>query len=97
MCGLVAQAETVANFLKALGHEGRLQILCFLSTGPKSVTELETLLDQRQSAVSQQLARLRHEGLVQTRREGQVIYYSILDPKVAETVALMNRLFCAQD
>lgn len=93
MTGLVAQANEAANFLKALGHDGRLTILCHLRTGPKSVTELENLLSSRQAVVSQQLARLRLEGLVSARREGQAIFYSILDPKVGETIALLARLF----
>ena len=90
---LVAEAETAANFLKALGHDGRLTILCHLHSGPKSVTELENLLSARQAVVSQQLARLRLEGLVSARREGQVIFYSLLDPKVAEMIELLCRLF----
>lgn len=92
-------ATEAATFLKALGHDGRLMILCYLSSGPKSVTELETLLSTRQAVVSQQLARLRLEGLVSARRQGQAIYYSILDPKVGETLELLARLFCtpAQD
>ena len=90
---LVAEAETVATFLKALGHDGRLTILCHLHSGPKSVTELENLLCARQAVVSQQLARLRLEGLVSARREGQVIFYSLLDPRVAEMIELLCRLF----
>lgn len=90
---LVARASEAACFLKALGHDGRLLILCHLSNGPKSVTELETLLDSRQAAVSQQLARLRLEGLVSARREGQAIFYSILDPRVIEAITLLERLF----
>jgi len=93
---LLPRAEAAAGFLKALGHEGRLMILCHLTSGPKSVTELEALLASRQSAVSQQLARLRLEGLVAARRQGQAIYYSIADPKVAETVDLLARLFCGE-
>lgn len=91
--GLVTHAEQAAGFLKALGHDGRLTILCHLLSGPKSVTELENLLSSRQAVVSQQLARLRLEGLVSARREGQAIFYSILDPRVAETIALLARLF----
>ncbi|AXQ95835.1 metalloregulator ArsR/SmtB family transcription factor [Cereibacter azotoformans] len=94
---LVASAEDAAGFLKALGHEGRLTILCHLSSGPKSVMELETLLSSRQAAVSQQLARLRLEGLVSARREGQAIFYSILDPKVERMVRLLAELFCRRD
>lgn len=91
---LVEQAELAANFLKALGHDGRLTILCHLLGGPKSVTELENLLSSRQAVVSQQLARLRLEGIVSARREGQAIYYSILDPKAAEIITLLGKLFC---
>ena len=100
LAGLMDRAEAASAFLKALGHEGRLAILCHLTGGAKSVTELENLLDQRQAAVSQQLARLRLEGLVTARREGQAIFYSIADDKVRETVALLGRLFArgpAQD
>jgi DNA-binding transcriptional ArsR family regulator len=93
MSGLIAQANDAANFLKALGHDGRLTILCHLRTGPKSVTELENLLSSRQAVVSQQLARLRLEGLVSARRDGQAIFYSILDPRVSDTIALLARLF----
>ena len=61
---MTEKATAASNFLKAISHEGRLMILCHLSTGEKSVTELETLLSARQAAVSQQLTRLRLEGLV---------------------------------
>lgn len=91
---MVVQATAAATFLKALSHEGRLMILCHLSSGEKSVTELERLLESRQAAVSQQLARLRLEGLVNCRRDGKVIYYSIQDPKVSRTIALVYDMFC---
>jgi ArsR family transcriptional regulator len=91
--GLVAAAEEASTLLKAMGHDGRLTILCHLRSGPKSVTELETLLSARQAIVSQQLARLRLEGLVSARREGQAIYYSLLDPKVTEMIEVLARLY----
>ncbi len=91
---MLAQATAAAAFLKALSHEGRLMILCHLSSGEKSVTELEHLLESRQAAVSQQLARLRLEGLVATRRDGKAIYYSIQDPKVLRTITLVYDMFC---
>ncbi len=68
-------------------------ILCHLGSGEKSVGELEALLDTRQAAVSQMLARLREEGLVQTRREGKTIFYSLSDDKTAEVIGMMYRLF----
>ena len=88
------QAAMAASFLKALSHEGRLMILCHLSSGEKTVTELERLLDSRQAAVSQQLSRLRLEGLVSCRREGKAIHYAIQDPKVSRVIALMYDMFC---
>jgi len=91
---MMEQAQAASNFLKALAHEGRLMILCHLSSGEKSVTELETLLDSRQAAVSQQLARLRLEGLVSSRREGKAIYYSLSDPKVQQMIGLVYEMFC---
>lgn len=90
---LIDQAESASSLLKALGHEGRLTILCHLLSGPKSVTELEKLLSARQAIVSQQLARLRHESLVATRREGQAIFYSLQDDKVAKLIELLAALY----
>jgi DNA-binding transcriptional ArsR family regulator len=94
---MAARAEAAAQFLKALSHEGRLMILCHLGSGEKSVTELETLLGSRQAAVSQQLARLRIEGLVTCRREGKTIFYAIGDGRVRKAVGLMYDLFCRPD
>lgn len=94
---IAGRVSKAAAFLKALSHEGRLMILCHLAPGEKSVTELEQLLGARQAAVSQQLARLRLEGLVTTRREGKTIYYSIQDPKVLAQIRLLRNLFSAED
>jgi DNA-binding transcriptional ArsR family regulator len=93
LAGLVTSAEDASTLLKAMGHDGRLTILCHLRTGPKSVTELENLLMARQAIVSQQLARLRLEGLVSARREGQAIFYSLLDPKVSAVIEVLARLY----
>ena len=87
------RATAAAAFLKAMAHEGRLMILCHLSGGEKSVTELEELLQMRQAAVSQQLARLRLEGLVSCRRDGKVMYYSLSDEKSARMVELLCEMF----
>ena len=70
-------ASQASDLLKALSHENRLLILCLLADGEKAVTELEKALGMRQPAVSQQLARLRADGLVTGRRDGKTIYYSI--------------------
>lgn len=91
---MMANATQAANFLKALGHEGRLMILCYLATGEKSVTELESLLSARQAAVSQQLSRLRLEGLVTPRRDGKTIYYSLTDDRPRQIMETVYDLFC---
>lgn len=94
---MTQSATEASNFLKALSHEGRLMILCHLVTGEKSVTELEDLLSVRQAAVSQQLARLRLEGLVTPRRDGKTIYYSLSDDRSRKVIDLLYDMFCGQD
>ena len=91
---LANNAVRAANFLKAISHEGRLMILCYLASGEKSVTDLEELLSARQAAVSQQLSRLRTEGLVTPRREGKVIYYSLSDKRSTQIMEVIYDLFC---
>lgn len=91
------KATTASNFLKAISHEGRLMILCHLVTGEKSVTELEELLAARQAAVSQQLSRLRLEGLVVPRREGKTIYYRLADDRPRKMLECVYDLFCKDD
>ena len=93
---MLEQAQAASAFLKAMAHEGRLMILCHLSSGEKSVTELEHLLQSRQAAVSQQLARLRLEGIVSCRREGKTMYYALQDAKAARLIALVYDMFCAE-
>ena len=87
-------AKRATEFLKAMAHEGRLMILCYLASGEKSVTELETLLSMRQPSVSQQLARLRIEGLIEARREGKQTYYRICDERAAKLIDTVYGIFC---
>lgn len=94
---MVDNATKASNFLKAISHEGRLMILCHLVTGEKSVTELEELLSARQAAVSQQLSRLRLEGLVIPRRDGKAIYYRLADDRPRRILEVVYDLFCADD
>ena len=91
---MVENATNASNFLKAISHEGRLMILCHLVTGEKSVTELEELLSARQAAVSQQLSRLRLEGLVIPRRDGKAIFYRLADDKPRRILEVVYDLFC---
>lgn len=94
---MAAHAREASDFLKALSHESRLMILCILASGERSVTELEAMLELRQPAVSQQLARLRYDGLVQTRRDGKAIYYSLASDKARRLVGVVHELFCGGD
>ena len=80
----------ISALLKAVAHESRLIILCALLEGDKAVSELEAILELRQPAVSQQLARLRGDRLVSTHRQGKMIYYSLADDEqVREIVAFL--------
>ena len=86
---MASRASHAASYLKTLAHEGRLMILCHLGAGEKSVGELESLLNIRQAAVSQMLARLRDEGLVSTRRDGKTIFYSLADSNTEQVIGLL--------
>lgn len=94
---MVRKARNASDFLKALAHETRLLLLCYLAERERSVTELESVLSLRQPTVSQQLARLRLDGLVTTRREGKTIYYSIADEKLHRVIAVIYDIFCKED
>lgn len=91
---LQAQARRASELMKALSHETRLLILCLLTEKEMSVSELEEIIGLSQAAVSQQLARLRLEKLVSTRREGRQIYYQIVDKEVNTIVESLYDLFC---
>ena len=71
-------------------------ILCHLASGERSVTELERLLSQRQAAVSQQLARLRLERLVDSRRDGKTIYYRLADGRTRQMIEIIREMFRAE-
>ena len=92
--GMTESARDAADFLKALSHESRLLILCQLSDGEKHVGELEDVLGIRQSTVSQQLARLRLEGLIDFRRDGKQVYYSLASDDVRKVIKLLVDIFC---
>ncbi len=94
---IMGNARRASDFLKALAHETRLLLLCLLSEQERSVTELENLLSLRQPTVSQQLARLRLDGLVTTRRDGKTIYYRINDDGARRVIALLHEIFCSED
>ena len=94
MAQMHANASQASEFLKALAHESRLLLLCKLIDGEKPVGELEDALDIRQSTVSQQLARLRLEGLVKHRRDGRQVFYSIASDDVRKIIRALADIFC---
>ena len=89
-------AKRASQFLKALANDNRLVILCTLADGEKNVGELEEILGIRQPTLSQQLARLRAEDLVATRRDSKQIYYSLASEEAKQVIGLMYELFCDQ-
>lgn len=93
---VAGNARRASDFLKALAHESRLMILCILAEGEKSVGELEDLLSLRQPTVSQQLARLRADGLVTTRRDGKAIYYSLASEEARVIIGAVYDVFCSK-
>lgn len=90
---LEEQSEKASALLKALANEKRLMIVCILSRGEKNVGELEQFVGLSQSALSQHLARLRRDGVVDTRREAQTIFYSIKDPSVGKLLECLTGIY----
>ena len=91
-----AAAGEAATVLRALANPDRLLLLCQMSQGEKSVGEFEELLGIRQPTLSQQLGVLRTECLVNTRRDGKRIYYSVADQKILALLKTLYDLYCPQ-
>jgi len=87
-------AGAATALLKALANEDRLLILCQMVEGEKCVSDFERLLDIHQPTLSQQLGVLRNEGLVQTRREGKHIYYSLASEEAVRILELLYGFYC---
>jgi DNA-binding transcriptional ArsR family regulator len=87
-------ATRASDMMKLLGHPHRLMILCELNQGERSVTELCQKIGINQSPLSQHLARMRHEGVVESRRQAQSVYYSLAGPEVATIVSMLYELYC---
>jgi DNA-binding transcriptional ArsR family regulator len=90
-----AHAADAARLMKALGNEQRLLILCNLLERPLSVSEINERVQLSQSALSQHLALLREQGMVETRREAQSIYYSLPPGAVTRIMAVLQEIFCS--
>ena len=97
MSEMTSNAQGAAKMMRALGHENRLLTLCHLVEGEKTVSQIEELLNAKQAAVSQQLAILRAENLVTTRREGKAVYYSLADDRSRRILEVLYRIYCGPD
>lgn len=89
-----SNAKEAVGLLKGLANESRLMIMCVLSEGEVSVGQLNQRIKLSQSALSQHLAVLREQGLVQTRRESQTIYYRLQDTAAMNIIALLHDVYC---
>jgi ArsR family transcriptional regulator, virulence genes transcriptional regulator len=92
-----AQAEGAARLLEALANPRRLMILCELAEGERSVGELVPIVGLQQAALSQHLARLRADGLVETRRASQKIFYRLASPAAVAVINTLAGIFCPPD
>ncbi|MEE3506003.1 metalloregulator ArsR/SmtB family transcription factor [Pseudomonas sp. 10C3] len=93
---LRANADAASQLLKALANQDRLMLLCQLSQGERNVSDLESLLGIQQPTLSQQLAVLRREGLVKTRRDGKQVFYRISSPAALAVINTLYQQFCAE-
>lgn len=92
-----ANALRASTLLKAMSNQHRLMILCQLVPGEKCVSDLEQIIGLSQSALSQHLARLRRDTLVQTRRDAQTIFYSLNGEEASAVIETLYSLYCGQD
>jgi DNA-binding transcriptional ArsR family regulator len=92
---LAKQAGEAAQLLKLLGHEKRLLVLCFLAVrGEMTVGELVGVAKLSQSALSQHLAKLRADGLVEFRRASQTLHYRVVDQRALRVLGLLKEIYC---
>jgi DNA-binding transcriptional ArsR family regulator len=87
-------SEEAARLLKALSNSSRLMVLCSLAKGELSVRDINERVPLSQSALSQHLAVLRRDGLVNTRRAAQVIYYRLADGPAGRIIETLHDIFC---
>lgn len=92
---MIPASDLAAGLMRSLSHPQRLLVLCALGDGEKSVAELRLLLDVGQVSMSQQLMRLRADGLVESRREGTTVYYHIARPEVLLVIEALETAYCS--
>jgi len=94
---LQANAGRASSLLKVMANQARLMIMCHLLKGEKNVQELQRHVGLSQSALSQQLAILRGQDLVRTRRDAQSVYYSLASKEAETLIGTLYDLYCASD
>jgi DNA-binding transcriptional ArsR family regulator len=94
---LTDKCDEVATLIKAMAHPDRLKILCALNIQESSVSELEAQTSLSQSGTSQYLNRMKLEGLIGSRREGNRVLYFIEDNRVSEIIASLYTIFCQRE
>jgi DNA-binding transcriptional ArsR family regulator len=94
---LAKLAGEAAQLLKMLANEKRLLILCFLAVrGEMTVGELVSVVKLSQSALSQHLAKLRADGLVEFRRTSQTLHYRVTDPRALRLLQVLKEIYCGE-
>jgi len=96
LTAMAARAGEAVALLKGLANETRLLVMCILAEGELSVNQLNNRLALSQSALSQHLALLREQGLVETRRDGQTIFYRLAESPALAIVKVLHQQFCSQ-
>lgn len=92
---VIERSEEVSNILKLLSHPLRLQIVCFLSKGEKTVSELEQLCSSSQSQMSQYLKLLEKENILTKEKNGKYVYYKLASPEIKKLMKSMYNIFCS--
>jgi ArsR family transcriptional regulator len=91
-----SSADDACRLMKVLSNRDRMMLLCQISQGEICVGELEEVLDIHQPTLSQQLTVLRNEDLVETRREGKQIYYSLANSPALDVMNVLYQNYCSK-
>ena len=94
LSGLIKSAKSASEMLKGLAHEIRLLAICFIGEGEKKVQELESYLGTTQANISQHLAKMRSLGLLENRKEANLVYYRIKNKSTLKLVKVLQEIYC---
>ncbi len=95
MRDLEQNAARVSSILKAIGNDKRILLLCrIVEHGEMTAGSLVGVAGLSQSAMSQHLSKLRDEGIITYRRDGQTLWYRLADQNIKELIVTLHRLYC---